>query len=114
MINLSYGEFNCLFTGDMTALEEKSMISRNLVPKAEVLKVGHHGSATSTTKEFAEAVSPEISLIGCGKNNQFGFPKSEVLENLKDTQIYRTDLDGDISLFADKRANIKVKKELVR
>lgn len=114
MINLSYGEFNCLFTGDMTALEEKSMISRNLLPKAEVLKVGHHGSATSTTKEFVKAVSPQISLIGCGKNNQFGFPKSDVLENLKDTQIYRTDLDGDISLFADKRANIKVKKELVR
>ena len=114
MINLSYGEFNCLFTGDMTSLGEKSMMSKNLVPKAEVLKVGHHGSATSTTKEFVETVSPEISLIGCGKNNQFGFPRPEVLENLKDTQIYRTDLDGDISLFTDKKAHIKVKKELTR
>lgn len=111
MINLCYGEFNCLFTGDMTALGEYSMLSRNLVPKAEVLKVGHHGSADSTMKEFVDAVEPEISLIGCGENNNYRLPRSEALERLKDSRILRTDLNGNISLFVDKKAKIRIKTE---
>ena len=102
MINVKYGDINCLFTGDMTEYSEKSLLARNKVPTAEVLKVAHHGSATSTKEEWVRAVNPDISVISLGEDNTYGFPRESVLQSLKETDIYRTDINGDITVIADK------------
>lgn len=102
LINVSYGDVNCLFTGDMTSFAESSLLLKNKVPQAEILKVAHHGSATSTSTDWVAAVNPDISVISLGEDNMYGFPKSEVLEALSDTDIYRTDLNGDITITAEK------------
>lgn len=107
LINLCYGSFNCLFTGDMSANGEKHMLKRGLMPQSEVLKVAHHGSLTSTLPETVEAVNPEAVLIGCGEDNQFGFPKPEILNRLRGRKIFRTDTDGTISIYVDKNGDMR-------
>ncbi len=82
---LNYKNFSMLFTGDIEEEAEKILMSNyknkyNL--KATILKVGHHGSKTSSTSEFLNLVNPKIALIGVGKNNTFGHPNNEVLERL--------------------------------
>lgn len=76
--------------------------------KADILKVAHHGSKTSTTDEFLEAVSPQIALIGVGKNNTFGHPSSQVIESLEshNAKIYRTDEYGEIKITVGKTGRI--------
>ena len=64
--------------------------------KFQVLKVGHHGSKTSSSKEFVNEINPKYSIISVGKNNRYNHPNSEVLENLSKSKIYRTDKDGSI------------------
>lgn len=108
LINVCYGEFNSLFTGDMTANAERHMLGSGFIKEAEILKVAHHGSLTSTLPETVEAVDPEVALIGCGENNQFGFPKPEILSRLRGRRVYRTDIDGTIHIFADKDADFYV------
>lgn len=103
VINVMYGDVNCLFTGDMTMLGETSMLIKDKVPEAEILKVAHHGSATSTSREWVEEVNPEFCVISLAKDNMYGFPKDSVLENLYDRKIYRTDENGDITVIADKK-----------
>ena len=71
-------------------------------------KVGHHGSKTSTGKEFINEINPKDSIISVGKNNRYGHPNKEVLDNLKESKIYRTDQDGSIML---KIKNNKLKVE---
>ena len=61
-----------------------------------VLKVGHHGSKTSSSKEVIDEINPEYSIISVGKNNRYGHPNKEVLDNLNESKIYRTDKDGSI------------------
>lgn len=102
LMNVSYGEFNCLFTGDMTSFEEGMMLYRGAVPEAEVLKVAHHGSAYSTRGEWVEAVKPDYAVISVGENNGYGHPAEETLERLKDAEILRTDELGDITIIGDK------------
>ena len=65
---------------------------------ADILKVGHHGSSTSSTKEFIACVSPKYSIISCGLNNKYLFPHQSVIANLYKSKIYRTDLMGNISV----------------
>ena len=81
-----YNNFSILFTGDIERIAEKEILQKyrnNLdVLKAAVLKVAHHGSNTSSTKDFLEAVKPQISLIGVKENNKFGHPNEEVIERL--------------------------------
>ena len=101
---LVFGETSFLFTGDATKSVEKELVLDSVKRKqldSDVLKVGHHGSKTSTSKGFVEAVSPEIAVISAGKNNFYGHPHQEVLDNLKGVQILRTDLDGDIKIVSD-------------
>ena len=109
---LVFGKTSFLFTGDATQSVEKELILGRTEYKAQldsdVLKVGHHGSKTSTSKEFVEAVSPEIAVISDGKNNQYGHPHQEVLNNLAGAQIFRTDLDGDIKIISN-GINYKIK-----
>ena len=67
-----------------------------------ILKVGHHGSITSSTKTFINYIKPKYSIISVGKKNRFGHPKKEVLDTLKNTKIYRTDLNGSIEVLINK------------
>lgn len=86
VLKLNYGNFNMLFTGDIEKEAEQKLLTDYLgtdTLKATALKIAHHGSKTSTTKEFLKAVNPKISLIGVGENNLFGHPNGEVLERLK-------------------------------
>ena len=62
----------------------------------DVLKVGHHGSKTSSSKSFIDEVNPKYSIISVGKNNRYGHPNDNVLDNLEDSKVYRTDQDGSI------------------
>ena len=105
-----------LITGDIEEIAEKMILEKIDKKKLEavVLKVAHHGSKTSSTKDFLEAVKPKIALIGVGKDNTFGHPNQEVLERLEEigTKIYRTDLCGEITLNISKNGKIKVKKHI--
>lgn len=101
-----------LFTGDIEEKAENkilSLYSDNLGElKSTILKVAHHGSKTSTTKAFLEAVKPQIALIGVGENNNFGHPNSGVIERLESIgcEIYRTDKYGEISIKFNKQITI--------
>ena len=113
---LHYKNFSMLFTGDIEELAEREIL-KQYKNNAQLLnscflKVAHHGSKTSSIKEFVEAVRPNISLIGVGENNKFGHPNKDVIERLEKvgSKIYRTDTMGEITVFVDKKGKIKIKK----
>ena len=85
-----------MFMGDASIVTEEEILSKYNLPDIDVLKVGHHGSKTSSGKEFIDEINPKYSIISVGKKNRYGHPNKEVLDNLKDSKIYRTDLDGSI------------------
>ncbi|AKA70799.1 ComEC/Rec2 family competence protein [Clostridium scatologenes] len=103
VVKITYGESKFLFTGDAEKISETEMLSKNFDLSADVLKVGHHGSSSSSSKEFLDKVNPKIAIISCGKNNKYGHPHHEILTQLKNrkVQIYRTDVDGSIVLLSD-------------
>ena len=84
--------FNC---GEYNYLE-KEILKEYDLPQIDVLKVGHHGSKTSSSEEFINTINPKYSIISVGKDNKFSHPNKEVLDNLKNSKIYRTDQDGSI------------------
>ena len=88
--------FDFLFTGDISSRIEEKIVKDNPYLNVDVLKVAHHGSNTSTCEEFISVIKPEYSIISVGKNNRYGHPNDDVLENLDDSKIYRTDQDGSI------------------
>ena len=92
------GEDTFLFTGDMERDAELDLIDTSVNLTADVLKVGHHGSNSSTSYVFLREVMPKYAVISCGKNNSYGHPHQEVVSRLKDAEatIYRTDQIGDI------------------
>ena len=97
--NVIYTELNgykFMFMGDASITTEKEVLSKYNLSNIDVLKVGHHGSKTSSSKEFINEINPRYSIISVGKKNRYGHPNKEVLENLKDSKIYRTDIDGSI------------------
>lgn len=100
IIKLVYGDTSFLFTGDAEK-EELSEVTADL--SADVLKVGHHGSRTSTTEEFLSRVSPQIAVISCGKDNDYGHPHGSTLELLNDFDcaVYRTDEDRTVIVETD-------------
>ena len=99
VIRMVYGEESFLFMGDA---EEKNESSRQW-PQTTVLKVGHHGSDTSSSESFLNQVKPEISVISVGINNTYGHPKKTTLDKLNalETSIYRTDQNGTITITCD-------------
>ena len=108
---LRFGRINILCTGDLEKIAEDAIITRysnSNVLKADILKVGHHGSITSTSDDFLKLIMPRIALIGCGKNNKFGHPNQFILNKLSviGCKIYRTDLNGEISICIDGNAII--------
>ena len=99
--NVIYTELNgykFMFMGDAGIEKEKDILDKYNLANIDVLKVGHHGSKTSSSKDFIDEIKPKYSIISVGKNNRYGHPNKEVLNNLSDSKIYRTDQDGSIML----------------
>ena len=108
--NVIYTELNgykFMFMGDASITTEKEILDKYNLPEIDVLKVGHHGSKTSSSKEFVDEINPKYSIISVEKNNRYGHPNKEVLNNLKDSKIYRTDQDGSI-MFKIKNNKLRI------
>lgn len=105
VLMLNYGKFRALFTGDAGKWAENKMLERGASLKADVLKVGHHGSHYSTSSAFLAAVRPSVAVISVGAHNDYGHPASETLKKLKKAgvTVYRTDRRGDITISTDGR-----------
>ncbi|RVT65170.1 competence protein ComEC [Niallia taxi] len=88
-----------LFPGDIEEIGEEMLLNKKTDLKADILKVAHHGSKTSTTDDFIQAVDPTVAIISAGKNNIYGHPNKGVLERLhaKNITVWRTDVNGTIS-----------------
>lgn len=116
--NLHYKNFSMLFTGDIEKVAEEQILNlykeNVFLLKSDILKVGHHGSKTSTISEFINIVRPKVAIIGVGKNNNFGHPNDEVLQRLESLycNIYRTDLNGEISIEIDANSRVRVKTNI--
>ena len=114
---LVYKNFSMLFTGDIEEIAEKAILSKYVnkqeVLNADILKVAHHGSKTSSIKEFINAVNPKYAVIGVGKDNKFGHPSEKTLETLnnKNVKVYRTDISGETVIITD-GDSVKVKSFL--
>ncbi len=100
---ITYGQSEFLFTGDAEDVAERSLVESGADIDCDVLSVGHHGSSTSTTKEFLEATTPQFAGISCGIDNSYGHPHEQVLRILDeyDVEVYRTDLMGTIEFTTD-------------
>lgn len=105
ILKITYGETSFLFTGDAEKAEEDA-IRTNI--KCDVLKIGHHGSRTSTSANFLKKVEPKYAIISVGEGNEYGHPTEEVLKRLEERniEVYRTDLMGTIVVTSDGK-NIK-------
>ena len=105
MLHVRYGQTAALLTGDATALSERLAVKaqHNRYLRANVLKVGHHGGASSTSKKFLSAVKPEIAVISVGKSNDYDHPSAAVLERLsgEGARVLRTDERGTIRILLD-------------
>ena len=109
--NVIYTEINgykFMFMGDAGIEKEKDILDKYNIADIDVLKVGHHGSKTSSSKGFINEMNPEYSIISVGKNNRYGHPNKEVLNVLEDSKIYRTDKDGSI-MFKIKNNKLQIK-----
>ncbi|MCQ2426909.1 MAG: MBL fold metallo-hydrolase [Clostridia bacterium] len=129
---LGIGNINCLFCGDAGVYAEELLLSRflmypeneknadggnpavgennisyngsrGLLPRCDLMKIGHHGSSGSSSQKFIEAFAPRIAVISCGRGNSFGHPHATVTERLKaiGCEIFRTDLNGDLRFYTD-------------
>lgn len=97
-----------MFMGDASINVEKKILEKYKVTNIDFLKVGHHGSDTSSSKDFINSVNPKYSIISVGKNNRYGHPKESVLKTIKNSNIYRTDLNGTVMLkIKSNKFNIK-------
>ena len=108
--NVIYTEldgYKFMFMGDASITTEKEILDKYNLTNIDVLKVGHHGSKTSSGKEFINEINPKYSIISVGKNNRYGHLNKGVLENLKESKIYRTDEDGSI-MFKIKNSKLKI------
>ena len=99
--------YKFLFMGDAGVEVEEDLIEKYNLQNIDVLKVGHHGSNTSSSKEFINKIEPKYSIISVGKNNRYGHPNDSVLENLSDSKTYRTDKDGSI-MFKIKNNKLEI------
>ena len=107
VIYFNYNNYKFLFMGDAGVEKEKDILDKYNLSNIDVLKVGHHGSKTSSSKSFINEANPKYSIISVGKNNRYGHPNKEVLNNLNNSKIYRTDIDGSIA-FKIKNNKLKI------
>lgn len=114
VMKISYGQNSFMFTGDAESLVEKEILNENKDLKADVLKLGHHGSHSSTSEEFLKAVDPSIAIVSCAKDNKYGHPHKETMSKLKKAGItvYETFRDGDITISSNgKKLDVKLHSE---
>ena len=117
VIRIDFGESSFLMTGDAEAKSEKEMAAKYKAfdLDSDILKVGHHGSNTSSSEDFLALVTPEAAIISCGEGNKFNHPRQEALDRIDDytkENIYRTDLLSDIVIITDGEV-IKINGEVV-
>ena len=105
VIRLVYGKTSFMLTGDLAFEGEKEIMDKGYDIKSDVLKIGHHGSATSTSDEFLDEVRPKVAVISVGKYNKFGHPSHKTLDRLSERgiRIFRTDEDGAVFVRSDGR-----------
>ena len=96
-----------LFMGDAGVEKEKDILEKYNISNIDVLKVGHHGSRTSSSKGFIDEIDSKYAVISVGKNNRYGHPNKEVLDNLNNSKVYRTDKDGSI-MFKMKNNKLEI------
>jgi competence protein ComEC len=103
VLEVVYGDVALLLTGDIGADVERAIVPRLVKTRTRILKVAHHGSRTSTSRELLEAWRPQVALISCGRGNPFGHPAPDVIARLEavGARIFRTDLDGEITVDTD-------------
>ena len=103
VLRIVYGATSFLFTGDAEHASESAMCEAGVTLKSTVLKVGHHGSDTSTSIRFLREVMPQYAVISCGKNNKYGHPTEQTLSRLEqaEVKVFRTDLQGDVICESD-------------
>ena len=107
VIYTELNEYKFMFMGDAGLDKEKDILDKYNITDIDVLKVGHHGSKTSSSEKFINEINPKYSVISVGKNNRYGHPNKEVLDNLKNSKIYRTDIEGSI-MFKIKNNKLRI------
>lgn len=115
VVRLVYGDTAYLFTGDAEGLVENELLNQQLNLKANILKVAHHGSSSSTGESFLKAVAPQYAVISVGKDNSYGHPSQLIIDRLQrdNIKVYRTDKQGTIIASSDGNKIEFNKKELV-
>ncbi|ELC8441356.1 MBL fold metallo-hydrolase [Clostridium perfringens] len=114
IMKISYGNNSFMFTGDAETPVEQEVLNEHKNLKADVLKLGHHGSHSSTSEPFLKAVDPSIAIVSCGKDNKYGHPHKETMSNLKKAgvTVYETFRDGDITITSNgEKLNVKLHSE---
>lgn len=98
-----YGNTSVMLTGDAETPAEKDILKNDFDCSADILKIGHHGSRTSSGVDWLNAVNPQYAVISCGMNNDYGHPHKQLINRLEKTEIdyYRTDLIGTVSFESD-------------
>ena len=107
VIYTELNNYKFLFMGDASIEIEEDLMGKYNLQDIDVLKVGHHGSKTSSGKEFINEINPKYSIISVGKNNRYGHPNKEVLNVLENSKIYKTDKDVSI-MFKLKNDKLKI------
>lgn len=109
VVKITYGGNSFLFTGDAEKIVEKELLNKRFDLSADVLKIGHHGSTSSSSKEFLDKVSPKVAVISVATKNNYGHPHKETLNELKkrNIQVYKTNIDGNIVLISDGKKIVK-------
>ncbi len=100
--------YKFMFMGDAGVEKEKDILEKYNLSNIDVLKVGHHGSNTSSSKDFISQINPSISLISVGENNIYHHPNKEVINNLSKSRIYRTDINNMVKLTINSKGILKV------
>lgn len=103
VLKITYGETKFLFQGDSDSKIEKQLLKSDFDLSANVIKIGHHGSNTSSYGAFLDAVNPECAIVSCNSDNNYGHPNTYVIERLEERNIkpYITSLNGDITVVSD-------------
>jgi beta-lactamase superfamily II metal-dependent hydrolase len=103
VVKLKYGNNSFIFMGDAEDISEGEILQKQLDIQADVIKVGHHGSHSSTTQAFLDKVNPKYAVISCEKSNDYGHPHKETLTKLKakNINVFRTDINGTIIATSD-------------
>ena len=114
IVKLKYKTVSMLFTGDCEKEQEKEVLDKKINIRADILKVAHHGSSTSSSEEFLAKINPKIALIGVGKNNKFGHPNPDIIDKLKSNniEIYRTDKMGEIIIEVKNNGKLNIETHI--